>query len=97
MARGPIAAVCLTLQRIGWSMLSPIFLQDDAGQKYNLLQTGPRDLGRRLCDSIRRWQMLRVREHLPERIGDEKIWRRSMRAAVPRVPHGPQRGALRKL
>eukprot|EP00959_Pyramimonas_sp_CCMP1952_P319919 6694354-Pyramimonas_sp.AAC.1 len=41
--------------------------------------------------------MLRVRGHLPERIGDEKVWRRAVRAAVLRVPPGPQRGALRKL
>eukprot|EP00959_Pyramimonas_sp_CCMP1952_P270000 5644795-Pyramimonas_sp.AAC.1 len=97
IARGPIAAVFLALQRIGWSMLSPIFLQDDVGQKNNLLQTAPRDLERRLCDSICRWQMLRIREHLPERTGDEKVWRRAMRAAVLRVPPGPQRGALRRL
>ena len=98
-ARGPIAAVWLTLHRLDWRMVSAHGLLDDGGRPICLLTCSPKVVKHLLYQGIQRWQARQVQAHHPQWNG-EQLWVRAMRATLKgrdAVGSAKQRGALQCL
>eukprot|EP00959_Pyramimonas_sp_CCMP1952_P346137 7249750-Pyramimonas_sp.AAC.1 len=71
--KGPLAAVWMSLRRIGWSMTSAHEIVTDSSTFFSLLQVAPRDFRDLPEQGIHRWQLRKTHEHIPEP-QDEQIW-----------------------
>eukprot|EP00959_Pyramimonas_sp_CCMP1952_P185308 3874731-Pyramimonas_sp.AAC.1 len=69
----PLAAVWMSLRRIGWSMSSAHEIVTDSNTFSSLLQVAPRGFCDLLGHGIHRWQLRKIQEHIPE-LQDEQIW-----------------------
>eukprot|EP00959_Pyramimonas_sp_CCMP1952_P313554 6563169-Pyramimonas_sp.AAC.1 len=81
-ARGPIAVVTLSLQRVGWCIKSPTVVQDDQDNCWSLLQVAPMLLRDLLRAGIQRLQMRRILVHHEQREATTTIWARGLRACL---------------
>ena len=59
-----MAAVLLSLRRVGWDMESATVLVSDEGLKLPLTEMGPKDVGKLLFLGIQRWQGRRIAARL---------------------------------
>ncbi len=99
IARGPLAAVWISLCRIGWDMAAAHLLVTDQRDTISLLHSSPSDVRQLVWQGIQRWQMRRVVAHLPE-YSEGSIWHRALRQAFfskDGVRGGQAAGALRCL
>ena len=97
-ARGPLAAMWMSLLRIGWTMHSSLVLVTDAGALLELLRVPPKEVR----EGNQRWQGRQIlrRHDEPGPPPTATLWHRAMRLilAPPRaVLRGARAGQLRKL
>eukprot|EP00959_Pyramimonas_sp_CCMP1952_P020237 427118-Pyramimonas_sp.AAC.1 len=78
--KGPLAAVWMSLRRIGWSMTSAHEIVTDSNTFFSL-QVAPRDFRDLLEQGLHRWQLRKVQERISE-LQDEQIWLKGLRACV---------------
>ena len=62
---GPAAAVLLTMQRIGWTLLSPYTATDDRGQRWHFSEDSPAAISKAVQNSVRTWRLERIALALP--------------------------------
>ena len=63
--KGPASALLATLDRIGWTAISPTLLKDDEGDTYDLRLDPPIVVKQALDRSTRCWRIRRIGAHLP--------------------------------
>ena len=64
-ANGPTTALCVTLTRLGWSMVDYCTLVNDLGTSVHLELDSPMAVASLVKDSVRRWRWKQVADILP--------------------------------
>eukprot|EP00973_Karenia_brevis_P029873 4119788-Karenia_brevis.AAC.1 len=62
---GPITAMIVSCQRIGWSMTSARYASDDRGNTWDFLVDSPAAIAIACKQSVRRWRFQRIAQHCP--------------------------------
>ena len=62
---GPVTALILTMERIGWHWQSATSVTDDTGRLVDLLQDSPAAVKKLVKHSVRRWRLGRIVTSLP--------------------------------
>ena len=76
----PVAALALTLKRVGWKLLSPFQWQDHQGQMHEVLQEPPRNLIKLLVDACVQWQCRKVLEFAG--FPQQEVWWAPLRKVI---------------
>ena len=74
-------------------MVSAHVVVTDEGYQLDLLRTPPYDLKLSLQAGIQRWQAIRILQHIPEAIGNERVWVRGLRHGILSIKDASRRAA----
>eukprot|EP00974_Lingulodinium_polyedra_P048829 4690943-Lingulodinium_polyedra.AAC.1 len=71
--RGPLSALKLTLERVGWRIKNPFEIEDDGGRSITLTKVAPQVVRQLVRAGVRRWQGKKILSALGQ-AGAGELW-----------------------